>query len=368
MFDMPATGDKQALIHFPLRVTLNERGVTRFVNQEQVLSRFRLSNGREEYGIALNRFAPKTVQKLILLGYVERIEAPVPDPYAMRSGILDVTKLIGYAMLYRQFDTEVFDTVSRSEFVRDWNRRNMKRPIDFKTKVNADYLNEVLRDNQEALDAVKGALLDPVCRELRFSTTMTGEEVRIQQLAAERFVDNLSPLARFLLTVYRSSAQFKTLIGPTRDLLRSYMRKTNVPEYLGLLLLELLNYMQQRETANDSSQAGPDAADSVYLLWRMKKRSDANDRGKLHVVLSNSRAPFDEMKHSVNDRSTLSVERKSLQDFYQDDSRSSDGTELGMYYLSFVNDACRKVGVLFDSFVHQDSATDRTLLNTVLTF
>ena len=59
-------------------------------------------------------------------------------------------------------------------------------------------------------------------------------------------------------------------------------------------------------------------------------------------------------------------DKKTLIDFYRD--VPDGGTDLGLYYLSYLDDACKKVDVKFESLVNQFSASDLTVINLIFNF
>ena len=60
--------------------------------------------------------------------------------------------------------------------------------------------------------------------------------------------------------------------------------------------------------------------------------------------------------------------KKSLIDFYRQMPDGQEGTDLGLYYLSYLEDACKKVNVKFESIVNQSSASDLTVINLKFNF
>ncbi len=60
--------------------------------------------------------------------------------------------------------------------------------------------------------------------------------------------------------------------------------------------------------------------------------------------------------------------KKSLIDFYRELPEGQEGTDLGLYYLSYLDDACKKVNVKFESLVNQFSASDLTVINLNFNF
>ena len=356
---MTVRSDRNAtLIRLPVKVLLTRSGVEALSAKGDRIRRYLLSDSSEEPGIQLSDFTPPTLQKLVFLGYVSKVEMPLEDVVGTRSDVMDFAKLITYALLYRQFDTAVYNIIIQSDLVHDWNRRNPKKPIDFKTKVKTDYLQSILDKNANAVEFTRTSLAQPVLDWIELKTTLQSDEKRVQRLLMDRFLDHIAPLSWFLLTAYADSPTAEQTIRDIRAVLQRYLDKAVVGEYLGLMILELLSSLNPSNTE-----------ETVFVLWKFNQRKDVSgDRQRLHIVLSNDADRFREVKDKVHLRAGIDVGERSLQDFYASEGQSEFELNLGLYYLSFLNDACKRLNVLFESFVNRSAKTDRTLINIVLTF
>ncbi|NBC30428.1 MAG: hypothetical protein GVY29_10635, partial [Spirochaetes bacterium] len=281
---MVTTKDRK-IIDVPIRLVFTDHGVNHFIKNKQRLSRFRLSDTHEEYGVQLVDFAPQTVQKMMRLDYLSKIELSVDDIVKHRGGLIDFTKLVIYGMLYRQFDTKIFESLIDSDLVRKWNRHNAKNPIDFQTNVNTSYLQRVLNRNQEGVARMKRDLLEPVHRSISLSPTLIDEEKRLHRLIAERFLDALAPLAQFLLVAHQDSPSFQAMATEIQKNLQRYLRKTAVAEYLALMILELLTSLRH---GGGFLHGNDDDVEPISVLWKLRSHARTRgDRGRLQIVISN---------------------------------------------------------------------------------
>jgi septum formation topological specificity factor MinE len=354
------------LIDIPIRVVFTDEGVTYFMQRNRQLQRFRLSDTRDEFGIKLTDFSAGTVQKLLLKGYISKIELPISDITERRSGVIDFTKLLTYGMLYQQFDSATYGMVVNSDMVRHWNRRNARHPIDFQTTINADYIDSLLKRNANGVAEVRREIMEPVQQQIRLDTRLIDQEKRIRLLTAERYLDSMNPLSWFILSLYRGSRSYTQTVPQLRDELATYLEKTSIGEYLALMLLEVLTNVKAHARAQEP---GEDTDDEMYILFKVKKhRNVEHDRGRLHVIVANDRTNFEEVQSAIREKSKTVVREKSLNDFYEAEAGGENAIDLGLYYLSFVQEACREVNIHFQSFVHQMDTTGQTLINLVLTF
>ena len=70
----------------------------------------------------------------------------------------------------------------------------------------------------------------------------------------------------------------------------------------------------------------------------------------------------------TEEKKSANLAKKSLIDFYREIPEGQGGTDLGLYYLSYLDEACKKVNVKFESIVNQYSASDLTVINLNFNF
>ena len=88
----------------------------------------------------------------------------------------------------------------------------------------------------------------------------------------------------------------------------------------------------------------------------------------MQITLYNKDDEFQEVKENIESKMAANLSKKSLIDFYRQMPDGQEGTDLGLYYLSYLEDACKKVNVKFESIVNQSSASDLTVINLNFNF
>jgi len=355
-------------IDIPMKVIFTDDGVSYFTSQQKKINRFKLSDGVEEYGIQVVDFVPITIQRMQLLGYISKFELPISDLFRKRKEFIDLVKLLTYGMLYRQFSTNVFDSIVESEMIQTWNRHNIKNPIDHKTKLNAQIISGFIDKHSAEILDIKRSMLSPTIQKILENDTMQDGEKQLSTYLAEKFVDTLNPLAFFMLAINRGSTQYFQLIRKINVLLTTYMDKSSIPEYLALMMVELLTSMKM-----DQPQVlqGPTISDEdeTFVLCRIsKRRPESGDRGRLHFMISNRRSGFEDIKQRISSRISTQVQGKSLKDFYDASPDLQESMHLGLYYLSYLSEACKKVNINFESFVNRIEKDNQTTIHLILTF
>jgi len=356
-------------IDIPMKVVFTEEGVSYFTSQNKKFSRFKLSDGVDEYGIQVVDFAPATIQRMQLLGYISKFELPANDVLQKRKEFIDLIKLLTYGMLYRQFDTSVFDELVESELIKTWNRHNIKNPIDHKTKINIQVLSNFLSKNEEAVQEIKQMAQEPILRKIQNSEQLQDNEKKIQTFLAEKYVNNLNLLIYFILSVHRGSTSYYHLIRMIQQKLHNYMDRSNIPEYLALMMVELITNVKLGGAENFMEPELIKEDDEIFVLCRIiKKKTEPGDRGRLHFMISNKKSGFEAIKQQINNRISTTVAGKNLKDFYESNSELQEGMHLGLYYLSYLSEACKKVNINFESFINRNDRENQTIIHLILTF
>ena len=103
-----SAAEKKFILDLPLKVVLTEEGASHFMSNKKKLMRFRLADNAEEYGISMEHFSPMSIQNMILVDYISKIEISMSEFVSRRQEIMDLSKVIVYSILYKQFDRLIF--------------------------------------------------------------------------------------------------------------------------------------------------------------------------------------------------------------------------------------------------------------------
>ena len=88
-----SAGDKKFMLDLPLKIVLTDEGASHFISRKQKLLRFKLAEGVEEYGIGLSHFSPASIQNMILVDYISKIEISMPEFVSHRQDVMDLSKI-----------------------------------------------------------------------------------------------------------------------------------------------------------------------------------------------------------------------------------------------------------------------------------
>lgn len=387
-----AVGEKKTLLKLPLKIILTQEGSTFFIKQNKKLLKFKLADNIEEYGISLDEFTPATIQRLMLVDYISKIEISKAEFVTSRQETMDLSKLIVYSMLYKQYDSYIFNQILSSDVIKKWNRTNPANIIDAKTHINENFLRNVLKKNEVIIQEAKQEILSPLYAFINKNTALLPEEKNIQLLLSEKFVNNLRPFIWFIITKFKDAPGFDLIIRTIRTSLTEYMDKAKIAEYISLMLMELAvsaeNTNLRKEIKNMyMGSVDPNTAmfdpnirkkviaelerkhELVFISWKVGGGSTSiGTQGRLQITLYNRDDKSENFLESINDKKNADLKKKSLIDFYKEIPEGQEDTNLGMYYLSYLSEACEKVNIRFESNANQFRDSDLMVISLSFTF
>jgi hypothetical protein len=386
-------GERKTILDLPLKLVLTEEGTTFFIRNRKKLNKFKLADNVEEYGIILDKFSPASVQRMLLIDYLSKLEISKSEFMTSRQEIMDLSKLIVYGILYRQYDSYIFAKMLASDVIKKWNRMNPANIIDEKTKINDSFLHSVISEKQKEIYEIKQSILAPIYAHITRNTTLLSEEKNVQLLLSEKFLNNLRPFTWFIVSKFKGAEGYDQLIKDIRSALSEYMDKSKIAEYVSLMIMELTMNAENSNLKREAKEMFRGSVDMnavlfdpnirkqvidslerrnefVYLSWKIggSKSASIGTQGRLQITLYNKESEYREMKASIDDKKSSDLKKKSLIDFYKELPESEANTELGLYYLSYLSEACEKVNVKFESLVNQLKATDTAVITLTLNF
>ncbi|WP_296022739.1 MULTISPECIES: hypothetical protein [unclassified Treponema] len=386
------SAEKKFSLNLPLKVILTEEGASHFISNKIKLLRFRLADNIEEYGISLNPFSPQSLQNMILVNYISKIEISMSEFVSVRQEVMDLSKVVVYSLLYKQFDRQLFADFIQTDAVQKHNRKNPTQLIDERTKMSENQLRQILASQKATVQLAKKEILDPVWKSLMENKDYSLEEKNIYLLMTEKFLNRLSLMNWYIITKFYRTEGFSQINIAIRHLLQVYMEKSRVAEYISILVMELALNSENTNMRKEAKRmfAGIEDVDAliydpeqrekivaelkrnheqVFISWKLGGGSSAiGKQGRLQITLYNKDDEFQEVKENIESKASADTNKKSLIDFYRELPEGQESTDLGLYYLSYLDDACKKVNVKFESIVNQFSSSDLTVINLIFNF
>jgi hypothetical protein len=190
----------------------------------------------------------------------------------------------------------------------------------------------------------------------------------------------------------RSQKEYPAMVQRVGTLLRGYVSRAKIAEYLALMVTELLTYTESLRSfglarrLSPRSKAGPEMLrspklraaiaaqlqreeDYLYLTYRViGKGASIGTGNRLRIVLFNRAEEYRKVKEQVENKLGLDIKKKSLLEFYRRMPEGELGVELGLYYLSFLQAECARCDVHLESYVSEVPSRDLMVINLMLQF
>ncbi|MGP1458086.1 MAG: hypothetical protein ACTTKL_02100 [Treponema sp.] len=384
--------NKKFMLELPLKVVLTENGCSSFIRRKKNPIRFRLADNLDEYGISLNKFSPQSIQSMLLLDYISKIEISMPEFVSSRQEVMDLSKIIVYSLLYKQFDRDIYSELIKCSCVRKHNRLNPAHLIDEKTTMSEKQLRSILIHKDAVIGRTRKEILEPIWQSIRENGDYSMEEKNIFMLMSEKFMNRMSLMNWYIITLFHKDPGFNEMILIIRNLIGQYMEKSKVAEYISVMVMELALNSENANVRKEAKNMYPTVEDINSLIvepevrkniaselqkkrvfvsvsWKLGGGSTSiGKQGRLQITLYNKDDEFQEVKENIEMKMSADTKKRTLIDFYRELPDGQDGTDLGLYYLSYLDDACKKVNVKFESLVNQYSASDLTVINLIFNF
>jgi hypothetical protein len=170
------------------------------------------------------------------------------------------------------------------------------------------------------------------------------------------------------------------------------VEKAIISEYLSLMIVELLGYtevnhyeqvarrlmrgrtpgttlMTDEGIRSDVRRHMESEGDLLSLTYQIgSKGASIGTENRLRVTICNQEQGYQTVREQLESRIGTDVKERSLLDFYRKIPEQRINTELGLYYLSYLQKACEKQNVRIESTVSQVPRSDLTLINLTLQF
>jgi hypothetical protein len=346
----------QPPVDSPTRVILTDDGASYFFSRRQRLQRFRLINGRDEFGLQLQTYRLETLYKLVAGGLVRKLQYPVADALSQRDDVVRYLSTLANAVLSRHAAGQLSITTRKSPLMIRWSRTHPKSSLG--TPESAPAVARYLRARKDALTALRLRLTSRVR-----SDFLTNAERPIDpsdyQPVINRLIEQVSPEAWFLLVSEEGGEEMRDLFDQLAAVLVMVTARAELVDYLAIVWVELLVRLQHRSDQVDSEETP-----TAHLLAQMGTR-DNGTRELIHLMASTDTARFAALRADLDEVAQGS--KPGVQTLDQFLQFATDGRgELGVYYVGFLEEACRRLGVGLQTFVQGENGEGR--LNMVMTF
>lgn len=330
----------------PTTLILTEAGTSHFVRRNQRLSRFRLLNGRDEYGLLLRNYDVGILDRLLSGGLVRRIQYRVADVFNERTAISRFITSATSGILSLSCNHHMHRELARSSLVRQWNRTRPSTPLG--SPEARTVMSRILTDRPHEEAEIKSLVQARVRTRLRAQTGGTWSEDSLET-RLEQCLAHVPHEVWFFLMTGMSKPGGTELLAGVLDKAIQMIARFELADYLALVWIELITHLQTAVAGEDRSEVG--------LLIELSGAGVGGDAvselHRIHMIAAGGDRQMRLLKANLDELSdTSGAGSRSMEQFYK--SAGTGQSNLGLHYLNFLEDACRRKDVGFRSFVHGD--------------
>jgi predicted transcriptional regulator YheO len=383
---------KDPIIHLPIKVILTDEGINFFIKKNRKLHRYKKADSEIGWGFSLDDFSPASIQKMMLIDYISHVEISRLEFLSKRAEIVDINKLLVYTLLYKKFDRVVLHSILHSRMIEQWNRANPRHIIDEKTSLNENFLKTALMSKKELIQEIKLDILNPITQEIKQSTDLQLDEQIMQIMICQKLVNSMQPFSWYLLSTSKGAHDYYMLISSIKKIIKEFLEKTTVAEYISLIIMELAmnaensnlqkyahsiyqkefnmdTLVSNKQIRNRILQKLQSKGEFLYLDWAIDSKSSSTGGAlKLQITLYNKEYEYEVIKDKIEDKSNINLNEQPLYKIYEEIPETLLSSELGLYYLTYLRDACDKLQIRFDSKVGQLRKVDLPMISLSFKF
>jgi hypothetical protein len=382
---------KNHLIGFPLKITLTEEGIRFFMHHNKKLNKIRTADGQIEYGCILENISIEYIKRMIKFNYISKIEIETVRLNAKRKEITDITDSILNELLILKLNEDIYKNIINTAFIKNWNRINPSKCIDEKTKFNSVYIEEIISKNFDVISDIKYAIMNSCMFEIKKDPLLSLKEINNNLKLINKFIDSIKNNVWHLIIKMQSTDDYYSVVSFINKTIYEYIEKSKTSDYFSLILLELLTNSEntkilkfikkfyrnrdEKELLNNGKlreiilSKMEERKENVYLIWKIKnKLNSMGSDYKLKFMILNKEYDYKLLKEEIETRKRISVNEKTLFNLYNESKDELSSENLGLAYLSYFDEACKKLNIKFESFVNQIISDDLPLITLSLNY
>ena len=374
----------------PLKLALTAAAAEYFRARQHTLGRVQTAGGGESYGLQMESVSLPRLKAMLRRGFVSRVEVAHPDLMAYRSPLMELSKTLCTHVLLKRFTREVVAQTLGSEPVRQWKREHPSSPLDSASLFGSAGDSPSVWEQDARM--IRNSLLEPLFKQIDHARDLEREEKEERREFCNACFEDVSPslwtLVARIHAQWRNSAFLNTIGG----MLDACLRRTAIAEYLSLMLVEVVAYLQNlnmgqyvisryHQQISRSSLMRNEAlrgrilgemvkdAAKTTVTWAVDAEArPANQRSTLTITLFNRDIIPGRMQDEFRERSGASLVAQSLSEFMRDPASEHVDIGLGLSYLSHLREVCAEHGASFTSNIHHETKGNVALISCQLSF
>ncbi|MDA3941595.1 MAG: hypothetical protein PF693_20190, partial [Spirochaetia bacterium] len=257
---------------------------------------------------------------------------------------------------------------------------------------NTTSIKNIPSIKKEIVDKIQKEIIDSAITALPGIKDLTVEEIEKTRQTGQKFLNNLNSFLWYILSASQEGSDYEQLMRETIIILKQYLEKSRIAEYLSLMIMEFainaeISQLKKLSTRlyknkidfgriihnasirNELIRLLESKNEFLTLSWKIK--GTANSIGtdnKLQIMIYNKDSEYQKLRQKISNQKTVDTNKKSLIDFFQEESEDEFNSDMGMHYLSYMTEACREQQIYFDSHMDQIADSDLNIITLSLLF
>jgi len=371
-------------LHMPMTLVMNTTGLSVLKNKQSSGEK-----GLSGYEIPVSEYKPDVVKKLLLKNCLKRIDIKTDDVVINRKDILDVTKLLFFSILYKQFRRDLLEKTVNTSLIKQWNRQHPRQKLDISSDQSMTMVEKLLAGKREEQALFRRNLLIKLWKE-HYNLFQDDEQLKKMGMA-EKLIREMHPLTVFLLLDYGKVEEVRILKNQAIDIIALYISRFDLPEFNGLVLLEYLQSSERENLINlyktILEKGGRHSEDyplndqirnelikrkispetRFSFLFETKNSSSRGVVNRIRTMVVSGEKESREINDILFHRDNTRLDKKSIREYLEQDGKCDENynPEILYYYLSHLEEACHKTGCTFSSFVNCGSDSKLSMTHLV---
>ena len=387
------SNENKTPIKVPIQMAFTDLGFSYFSNNKKYTSKLTLADSSNERGIVLNNFTADFIHQMISLEFISKIELSLAEFSSNSADIMNISKTIVYSKLFKQFGAVSLNNLISSECVKKYNRANPRKYFDENTVIDTNTFNTIAITHAKEKENIQNQILTHISKKIGNNSKYSSDEKKDLVLLAQNLLKKMPVYNWFLLLVFSGDPLFSELLIIMRKLIEEYIERSVMAEYTGLILLELAKNYETRNIKKEAAEYyGESIFDEkmlfdqavrtqiinelqkknklIFLSWTLQKGKllTSKTENTLKISLYNSNAKFTDVKESIDKKKSVDIRKKTLIDFSKENSEEQLLPDLGLYYLSYLDDVCKTLNIKFTSQVNLVEQTGLTVIELFFKF
>jgi hypothetical protein len=371
-------------LSMPMTLVLNTTGLSVLKNNH-----IRGENSSTGYEVPVTEYKPDVIRKLLLKNCLNRIDIRLDDVVRHRRDILDVTKILFFAVLYKQFRRDLLEKTVTTSLIQQWNRQHPRQKLDVSSDLSMNSVEKSLDGKKEEQALFRRNLLIRLWKD-HYNLFQDDEQYKKMGMA-EKLIQEMHPLTMFILLGYRKHDEIKQLIDQVIETIAQYIKRFDLPEFNGLVLLEYLqsserenlislyrdilekggrhteDYPMNDQIRNELIKRKISPETRFSFLFETKNSSNRGQVNRIRTMVISGDKESKEINDILFHRDNSRLDKCSVKDYLEQDGQCDENynPEILYYYLSHLEEACKETGCAFSSFVNCGSDTRLSMTHLV---